>query len=125
MDHRYSHSAGRVSPLKAYLVERNRLRLVVKNFPLSMLLAAPFHALARYLWHLAGMFRGEGAAGGYPGSRWHFLWFPLKAHLALLPVLGRLWIERRAIRRNARLTATGFRQLAARYRITAREVAAL
>ncbi len=60
VEHRYSHSAGRASPLKAYYVERNRLYTVVKNFPLRMLLRAPFAALARYFWHLISMLTGEG-----------------------------------------------------------------
>ena len=34
VDHAYSHTAGRATPLKAYYVERNRLFLLrVKNFP--------------------------------------------------------------------------------------------
>ena len=50
-EHHYSYSAGRASPVKAYYVERNRLFVLVKNFPASMLPAALFVALARYLWH--------------------------------------------------------------------------
>ena len=37
VEHRYSHSAGRASALKAYLVERNRLFVAMKNFPSRML----------------------------------------------------------------------------------------
>ena len=33
VEHRYSHSAGRASPLKAYYVERNRLYTAIKNLP--------------------------------------------------------------------------------------------
>ena len=33
VEHHYSHSAGRASPVKAYYVERNRLFVLVKNFP--------------------------------------------------------------------------------------------
>ena len=33
VEHHYSHSAGGASPLKAYYVERNRLFVLVKNFP--------------------------------------------------------------------------------------------
>ena len=40
--HHYSHTAGRATPLKAFYVERNRLFLLVKNFPLSKLILAPF-----------------------------------------------------------------------------------
>ena len=49
--HAYSRSAGRASELKALLVERNRLFLLVRNFPKRMLITAPFMSLARYLWH--------------------------------------------------------------------------
>src|SRR6202042_3030624 len=48
VEHHYSHSAGGASPLKAYYVERNRLFVLVKNFPIGMLLAAPWISLARY-----------------------------------------------------------------------------
>ena len=51
VDHRYSHSAGRASALKAYYVERNRLYTVIKNFPVPLLARAPWAALARYFWH--------------------------------------------------------------------------
>jgi hypothetical protein len=46
---------GGASPLKAYYVERNRLFVLVKNFPAGMLLAAPFATAARYAgtsWYL-------------------------------------------------------------------------
>ena len=55
VEHRYSHSAGRASPLKAYYVERNRLYTIVKNFPARMLWAAPFASVARYFWHVAAL----------------------------------------------------------------------
>ena len=61
MDHRYSHSAGRASPLKAYLVERNRLFVVAKNFPASMLWRVPFYTVVRYFWHAVALVRGEGS----------------------------------------------------------------
>ena len=37
VEHRYSHSSGGASPLKAYYVERNRLLVVMKNFPAGRL----------------------------------------------------------------------------------------
>ena len=37
--HGYSQTAGRASPMKAFYVERNRLFLLVKDFPTAMLLA--------------------------------------------------------------------------------------
>src|SRR6266853_1536338 len=58
VDHMYSHSAGRASPMKAYLVERNRLYTIVKNFPLRLLWKAPWMTAARYFWHLLSMMGG-------------------------------------------------------------------
>ena len=65
VEHRYSHSAGRASPLKAYYVERNRLYTIVKNFPARMLWAAPFASIARYFWHVAALLAGRGKAAEY------------------------------------------------------------
>jgi len=123
VEHHYSHSAGRASPVKAYYVERNRLFVLVKNFPGRMLMAAPFVALARYLWHAWYIFKGQGSAArfraeGNAGPR--MLWYVVRAHAALLGNLGRLWRQRREIRAPAI-----FRHLLRSHTISARRMAAL
>jgi GT2 family glycosyltransferase len=128
VEHHYSHSAGRASPLKAYYVERNRLFVLVKNFPGRMLLAAPFVALARYLWHAWYILKGQGSAArfraeGNAGPR--MLWYVVRAHAALLGNLGRLWRQRREIRARARITPAVFRHLLRCHSISARRMAAL
>jgi GT2 family glycosyltransferase len=128
VDHRYSHSAGRVSPLKAYYVERNRLAVAIKNFPVPMLLAAPFVTVARYWWHLIAMFRGQGSAGEFQSegnSGWSLIWFVVKAHFAAAARLGRLWKQRRQIAANARISSAAFSALLRRHSISARKVASL
>ena len=124
VEHRYSHSAGRASELKAYYVERNRLSVVVKNFPASMLWKAPFHSIVRYYWHAAYARKGQGAAAAYKNtggkSLGALVW---RAHLDCVRRLPRLWKQRRAIRR--RLTSKQFRHLLLEHSITGREVAAL
>ncbi|MEO8129330.1 MAG: glycosyltransferase family 2 protein [Bryobacteraceae bacterium] len=127
VDHHYSHSAGRVSSLKAYYVERNRLFAALKNFPLSMLLAAPGYAAVRYFWHVAMMFQGKGAAAEYrqSGSGLTLLWLVLKAHAAAIGRLPALLRQRRQIRKNARMTAAEFSKLLAAYSISPRQVASL
>lgn len=128
VDHHYSHSSGHASPLKAYYVERNRLFVLAKNFPLAMLLAAPFVALSRYFWHAwyilegrgsAARFRAEGQAGG------KMMWYVIRAHFALAAHLRRLWRARRAIRARARITPRIFRQLVFSHCISARRIARL
>jgi GT2 family glycosyltransferase len=128
VEHHYSHSAGGASPLKAYYVERNRLFVLVKNFPVRMLLAAPFAACARYFWHAWYIFKGQGSAArfraeGNAGPR--MLWYVVRAHAALLANLPRLWPERRRIRARARITPAVFRHLLRSHSIGARRMAAL
>jgi len=128
VEHRYSHSAGRASPLKAYYVERNRLYTAIKNFPPAMLARAPLATLARYFWHVASLMEGRGKAAefrqaGYSAALLPFL--VLRAHASALFHLPGLLRERRRIRRIARLSAREFRSLLAEYSIGVREVAAL
>lgn len=122
--HQYSASAGRASALKAYLVERNRLRMVLKCFPLGWLLAAPFASGWRYLLHLAALLSGRGKAAefrlaGQPA--WQLAWFVLKAHLSLFFALPRLLAARRSVRR--RIPARAMSALLRRHLISLREVA--
>ncbi len=128
VEHRYSHSAGRASPLKAYYVERNRLYTAIKNLPLSMLAAAPFASLARYFWHLMSLLEGTGKTAefreaGHSAALLPFL--VIRAHAAALFHLPRLLRERRRIRRSARLTQREFRSLLAENAISIRQVASL
>ncbi len=125
VEHRYSHSAGRASALKAYYVERNRLFVAVKNFPMGMLLAAPFVALARYGWHGYYAWRGKGAAGrfvGETGGAAELAACVWRAHVALMKNWRGLWAKRGQVKR--RLTPKQFASLTRRYAITARKVAA-
>jgi GT2 family glycosyltransferase len=128
VEHRYSHSAGRASPLKAYYVERNRLYTIVKNFPAGMLWAAPFASMARYFWHVAALAAGRGKAGEYRQAGHSAALLPflvIRAHLAALFRLPTLLAARRRIRAARRISSTEFRTLLARHSITVRQVAAL
>ena len=128
VEHRYSHSAGRASALKAYYAERNRLFLIVKNFPAPALALAPIVSLARYFWHTVYMLAGRGKAAEHAasgGGGMQLLWCVAKAHLALIPALPRLVRERRAIQRHGRMHPVQFRRMLSTYSIRARQVAAL
>jgi GT2 family glycosyltransferase len=128
VDHHYSASAGRASPLKAWLVERNRLRTVVKNFPARWLARAPFASLVRYVWHVLALFGNRGTTAEFVRSgapAWQLAWFVVKAHGSLLGSLPGLWLARRAIMRTRRVDAAEFRGTLERYRLTLKEVASL
>jgi GT2 family glycosyltransferase len=126
VEHRYSHSAGKASALKAYYVERNRLFLAVKNLPLPDLLSVPFYSVARYFWHVVYALQGRGKAADFQGagnSRGQLPVIVLRAHLAMLARFPALWKQRRHAKR--RFTPKQFRRLIRRFSISPRQVAAL
>jgi GT2 family glycosyltransferase len=128
VEHHYSHSAGRASPVKAYYVERNRLFVLAKNFPAGMLPAAGFVALARYLWHAWYLLQGRGSAArfraeGNAGPK--LLWYVVRAQAAFWVALPRLWRQRQEIRAHAKITSAVFRHLLRSHSIGARRMAEL
>jgi GT2 family glycosyltransferase len=128
VEHRYSHTAGHASAAKAWFVERNRLRVAVKNLPAPMLAAAPLHSAVRYFWHAVYLATGSGKGSEFRdagGSALRLPWIVLRANIDLLRNLPRLLRERRAIRRSARLSPKQFSRLLMSHRISARQVAAL
>ena len=124
VDHRYSHSAEKASALKAYYIERNRILMVMRTFPMKRLLASPFHTVVRYFFHWYSKQKGQGLASQYSGGE------------SIVSVLFRAWRDgivklpsayrqRREILSKARLTPKQFESLLKSYRISSREVAAL
>jgi GT2 family glycosyltransferase len=127
VEHRYSHSAGRASALKAYYVERNRLWVVLKNFPLQLLVQAPFVTIARYFWHLAFLVQGRGKAAQFTsggGGGMQLAWFALKAHCALLTAMPQLIAKRRVIHRHGRMGVDEFIRTVRRHSVGVKQVAA-
>lgn len=126
--HRYSHSAGRASRLKAWYVERNRIRTVIKNFPANLLWRVPFLEMARYFWHLVYMVRGQGTTASFArenGGGLMLPWFVIKAHLEAIVELPGLLTRRREIQRRAYRTPRQFSRLLREHSISVRRVAAL
>jgi GT2 family glycosyltransferase len=128
VEHSYSRSSGAASELKAWLVERNRLRLMVRNFPAWRLALGVPAALVRYFWHLVYIVKGKGkasefrAAGGSWGTLARIL---LRAHGGACASGRALLAQRRAIAATRRITAADFSALLRRYSISLREVARL
>jgi GT2 family glycosyltransferase len=126
VEHRYSHSAGKASGLKAYYVERNRLFVSFKNFPLRDVALVPWYATSRYFWHLVYGFAGRGKAAELQrdgGSVLRLPWYVLRAHVALLAHLPAIWRQRSRMKR--RLAPRQFHRLIHSRSISPRRVAAL
>jgi GT2 family glycosyltransferase len=128
VEHRYSHSAGRASSLKAYYVERNRIYTAVRNLPWHWILLMPVTSAVRYFWHGLYAIRGRGKAAEHLDSGGGVLSLAgaiLRAHAAAIVALPRLLKERQQIMKSARLGAKQFSKLLLRHRISLRQVASL
>jgi GT2 family glycosyltransferase len=126
VQHRYSHSAGRVSRMKAYYVERNRILVAMKNFPLRMWVILPVRGTLRFLEHLRAAFGGSGKSAQFRnegGGIGVMLSITVRAHLAALRAAARIWRQRSVIRRTARLSPAEFAALLAQHSTSARELA--
>jgi GT2 family glycosyltransferase len=126
VEHRYSHSSGKASALKAYYVERNRLFVIFKNFPALDLMLVPFYAMSRYFWHFVYALSGRGKAAEFQregGGFFRLPWYVIRGHLELLARFPTVWRQRRRMKRS--LTSKQFRRLIRRHSISPRQVAAL
>jgi GT2 family glycosyltransferase len=123
--HRHSATAGAYSPLKIMLVERNRILLALKNFPLPILLQNPYWTLRRYGWHLYAAFTGTGSAGRFAGERgrWRLVFNLAWSYASAARLLGSTLRSRRLIQKNRRLTNREIADLLHRYAIDVREIA--
>ena len=122
--HRHSSTLGPYSAGKLYWVERNRLWLAVKNFPLPLLLANPLFTAYRWLWNLAAALVGKGAAGHL--ARETTLRVVVRTLIRSLVdgVRGipAMWRKRRQVFRSRRISSLQFIRKLWLYRISARDL---
>ena len=126
VEHFYSHSAGRASPLKAYYIERNRLYTVLKTFPARLLWRVPFASVLRYFWHVIAILAGKGKGAEFYRAGHSAILLPLlvlRAHAAMFFRLPQLLAERRRIRTSRQIDSNEFIQLIEKHTISVRQVA--
>ncbi len=117
--HRHSATAGVYSPLKIMLVERNRLLLAIKNFPLSLLLSNPYWSLRRFIWHAYAASKRQGAAAqlvaaqGWIRSPFILVWAHASAIRNLPSALRKRW----KIQKTRRLKRREVYDLMSRFQI--------
>ncbi len=123
--HHYSRSAGAYSSLKAFYVERNRVLVLLKLFPLRLVLASPAWTAARLALQTWAALTGRGAAGRLARETTlvHLIGITLRAYASALGqapgVLGERWRGRRL----RRIDAPAFVRLLREFRLTGREAA--
>jgi GT2 family glycosyltransferase len=123
--HKYSATTGSFSPRKAFLVERNRFWVLLKNFPAREIALSPFATGWRYFMHLRAALSGRGAAGKMASeySVWKLFATTLSAEIAAVVGAPRILRERRRLAPTRRLSNGEFRRLIRRFRMSAAEAA--
>ncbi len=122
--HHHSATSGPYSREKAYWVERNRLWLAVKNFPLPLLLLSPILTMNRWVWNLLAAAVGRGAAGNFrrETSLIALLVELLRSQRDGFRSLGQMLRKRRQIVAGRKIGSLEFCRLLLRFRISARKL---
>lgn len=123
--HKYSKSTSTYSPLKAFLVERNRTWVALKCFPASVLLLNPFFTLQRYFLQAYSVFCKKGAAGKFitQYSCFRLLWILLKANISALQKFGVMLKKRQEIKKLTKVSQQEILFWFRKYKIGAKELA--
>ncbi|MFA4930458.1 MAG: glycosyltransferase family 2 protein [Patescibacteria group bacterium] len=122
--HKYSFSMGKYSPRKVFLIERNRIWLVLKNFPLSMLVLIPYYSIKRFTFQLLAMLTKRGAAARFTQQYSSLLLFltVIRAWVAALSRLFTILQKRKVIFYNKKISYNEFRQLFNKFAISVKDL---
>ncbi len=122
--HRYSASSSPYDPIKFFYVERNRFWVVLKYFPLELVLLNPVFSMARYLFHFLALLNGKGVSGQFARSHspknLFLLWG--RAQFSAWKEFPRFWKKRRELMRQLRWSRKRFYQCFLPNRIGLREL---
>ncbi|MEO8601332.1 MAG: glycosyltransferase family 2 protein [bacterium] len=123
--HKYSAASAAYSPLKAFLVERNRAWVAIKCLPGPLLAVSPLFTGLRLAAQAWGALSGHGAAGRFTQthSAAELLGVLLRAYAAALAGAPAAWRKRRTIQAARRVSTWDAIDWFRRYRMGVREVA--
>lgn len=123
--HFHSASSGNYSPFKAFLVERNRIWVAVKSFPISLIIFGQFYTFWRYVLQAYGAFSGKGAAGRFTTdfSKMHLVKILMKVYISFWRQLPLMLRKRRAVQKKKRISNREVYRLIREFGISAKEIA--
>lgn len=106
--HKESATAGKYSRLKAYLVERNRITVMLTTYPFHAIIASPYHTAKRLSTYALAFSQKRGSVGKFAkgDSVIILAWLIIKAYLANIIKLPQILRTRRHLRRSATSTQT-------------------
>jgi len=98
--HKNSGSTGQYSPFKAFYVERNRFWIVIKYFPLPLLILSLFFTFYRFAFQAYGALAHRGAAGKFTEiySPLKLIGILCKAYKSGFQHFPKMWRKRRRLK---------------------------
>ena len=123
--HKYSSSTSAYSPRKAFLVERNRIWVLLKYYPFELIMASPYFTLKRLMIHLYGALTGKGASARFSEqySLLQAVGILVKAWWSALSALPNIVRQRRSFAKVRHISRSELYRLFCLFRVSAREVA--
>jgi hypothetical protein len=111
--------------MKAFLIERNRIWVAVKLWPVRLLVVTPFYTMVRLLFQAYGAARGRGSSGRFaadstPGR---LLGAIIRAYWSGFRGIGPILESRRQVRRGRKVSDSEFLELLRRHRLRLRDLA--
>jgi GT2 family glycosyltransferase len=121
--HHRASTLGKDSARRLELIERNRVLLVLKLFPWSLVCLNPFYLAARIAAGMAAARRGLGDTAQFPGLRgkWSMALALIRGDLAALRMMPRTLRKRAEVRRIRQLSPREVRRLILANRLSLRD----
>ncbi|MCG6536882.1 MAG: glycosyltransferase family 2 protein [Syntrophales bacterium LBB04] len=122
--HAHSAASGSYSPLKAFHVERNRIWIAVKYFPLYLLIYSQLFTLQRYLFQAYGALTGEGASGAFAKehSRAKLIRVLGEVYVSAIRGLPKMLTKRKEIQKRRLISSHDIKALMTLYGISAKRI---
>lgn len=122
--HMYSSTVGKFSSKKAFLVERNRIWLMIKNYPPRFLFMSPWYTLKRYVYQFYGIIKGVGASGKYVQQNSFFKLFfvTIFAWISAIVKIPKMFLKRRGIYKSKKLSNLEIYTLFTRFSISVKDL---
>lgn len=117
--HKYSASSGAFSKFKVYQGERNRIWLLMKNYPLGMQIVAPAYNAAKQILLLRASLSGKGRGAEYRRNSglWQILRTLQKAQVDAFVGAPKMFRKRREVYARAKVEPSEIRDWFRRYSV--------
>jgi GT2 family glycosyltransferase len=123
--HKYSATAGSYSPMKAFYVERNRVWILLKYFPIRNIILSPFYTLKRLSFQGYGILAEKGAANKFVrnSSTGKLIRIIIKAYISALKGIPDIWEKRKKILHGKAISNREMTRLLKAFRISCKDIA--